>query len=90
MDPLDLHAVSKLTDITISLKPSNHHQQHQQQSTPTTPVQALNLNPLLAAAESSSSSNNLNNLSKYAQLLLVIEEMSREIRPTYSGNLNFR
>ncbi|KXJ68553.1 hypothetical protein RP20_CCG000637 [Aedes albopictus] len=30
--------------------------------------------------------NNNSNLSKYAQLLMVIEEMGRDIRPTYSGS----
>ncbi|XP_058821220.1 uncharacterized protein LOC131683350 isoform X2 [Topomyia yanbarensis] len=31
-------------------------------------------------------SNSSSNLSKYAQLLMVIEEMGRDIRPTYSGS----
>ncbi|XP_055611772.1 uncharacterized protein LOC129758313 [Uranotaenia lowii] len=30
--------------------------------------------------------NNGSNLTKYAQLLMVIEEMGRDIRPTYSGS----
>ncbi|XP_063709923.1 cyclin-dependent kinase 2-associated protein 1-like [Culicoides brevitarsis] len=36
-------------------------------------------------AQSSPSSSN-SNLSKYAQLLMVIEEMGRDVRPTYSGS----
>lgn len=85
MDPLDIQVVSKLTDITVTLKPMSSNAS---QSTPTTPTSINPINPLIAAELPSSnnlSSNNLNNLSKYAQLLLVIEEMSREIRPTYSG-----
>lgn len=39
-----------------------------------TPVNSLNHFP------------NNSNLSKYAQLLMVIEEMGRDIRPTYSGS----
>lgn len=35
---------------------------------------------------SSGSSNNPNGPSKYAQLLEVIEEMGRDIRPTYQGS----
>lgn len=40
----------------------------------------------LTPPATSSSSNSGNNLSKYAQLLLVIEELGKDIRPTYSGS----
>lgn len=37
--------------------------------------------------ESSSTNSNIpNGISKYAQLLMVIEEMGKEIRPTYTGS----
>lgn len=35
---------------------------------------------------SSSSPGSNSNISKYAQLLMVIEEMGRDVRPTYSGS----
>jgi hypothetical protein len=38
------------------------------------------------STNSTLSLNNQSSLSKYAQLLLVIEEMGRDLRPTYSGS----
>jgi hypothetical protein len=96
MDPLDLQAVSKLTDITVTLKSAqtnNHNNSHQNQSTPTTPNSTLGINPMSqflvtdSPTTSLSSTTNLSNLSKYGQLLIIIEEMGREIRPTYSGTI---
>lgn len=44
-------------------------------------VTAIPMNP-----KPSSSSNNQPGQSKYAQLLGVIEELGREVRPTYAGS----
>lgn len=85
MDPLDIQAVSKLTDITVTLKSAQTS--NQSQSTPTTPTTINPINQFLGtdSPTTSLSTTNLSNLSKYAQLLIIIEEMGREIRPTYSG-----
>jgi len=40
--------------------------------------------PMTKSGSSSNSSNS--NISKYAQLLGVIEELGREVRPTYAGS----
>ncbi|XP_065079136.1 uncharacterized protein LOC135702074 [Ochlerotatus camptorhynchus] len=78
------------------------HQQQQQQLHQQQQLQAQHLSTAAAAAAAATAAvptsalvtpvNNLNhfpnnsNLSKYAQLLMVIEEMGRDIRPTYSGS----
>ena len=64
----------------VTIRPS-------QSQLPSINISALPL-PMLSTTPpaTSSSSNSANNLSKYAQLLLVIEELGKDIRPTYSGS----
>lgn len=52
----------------------------------TTQTSANITTPLTSTANLSSLSNGSNGLSKYAQLLNLIEEMGRDIRPTYTGS----
>ena len=47
---------------------------------------SLSARPSPAAAGSASQQQQQQSQSKYAQLLTVIEDMSRDIRPTYSGS----
>ncbi|XP_055374857.1 cyclin-dependent kinase 2-associated protein 1 [Condylostylus longicornis] len=44
--------------------------------------------PMTSTANIPANLNTSNGLSKYAQLLSVIEEMGRDIRPTYTGSRN--
>ncbi|KAK2727838.1 hypothetical protein QYM36_008350 [Artemia franciscana] len=46
----------------------------------------LIVSSLASFVQSTSSSSNLVNQSKYAQLLAVIEEMGKDVRPTYAGS----
>jgi hypothetical protein len=49
--------------------------------------QQFNSEYSLAASQiGNNGSNAASNLSKYSQLLLVLEEMGKDIRPTYSGS----
>lgn len=57
-----------------------------QSQLPSINISALPMPMLSTTPPASSSSNSANNLSKYAQLLLVIEELGKDIRPTYSGS----
>lgn len=52
----------------------------------TTQTSANITTPMTSAANIPSNLPNLQGLSKYAQLLAVIEEMGRDIRPTYTGS----
>nr|CAH7728061.1 unnamed protein product [Callosobruchus chinensis] len=71
MEAVDIQAVeSKLSDVTVTAIPMT--------VTKPQPVQAQP-QPLTAPKADPS-------LSKYAQLLGVIEEMGREVRPTYAGS----
>jgi len=69
-----------LTQISrpVSL-PTNKQSVQNQPSPVSTPISGI---PPLSSPASSSTSN----LSKYSQLLLVLEEMGKDIRPTYSGS----
>lgn len=74
-----------ITSVTVT--------QHSQLSPPaamiTTRVSADITTPLTSVSNippSMSGSSNNTGLTKYAQLLAVIEEMGRDIRPTYSGS----
>lgn len=69
-----------LTQISrpVSL-PTNKQSVQSQPSPVSTPISGI---PQLSSPSSSSTSN----LSKYSQLLLVLEEMGKDIRPTYSGS----
>lgn len=77
---------------------ANHHLQQQQLQLQQQQLQAQ-LSTAVAAATASAPTSplvtpvtslnhfpNNSNLSKYAQLLMVIEEMGRDIRPSYSGS----
>lgn len=70
-----------------------HLQQQQQQiqqssssSVITTQTSANITTPMTSANNIPSSVTSNSGLSKYAQLLAVIEEMNRDIRPTYTGS----
>lgn len=66
-----------------------HLQQQTQQSSSsviTTQTSANITTPMTSTNNIPSSVTSNSGLSKYAQLLAVIEEMSRDIRPTYTGS----
>ncbi|XP_070507566.1 cyclin-dependent kinase 2-associated protein 2-like [Chironomus tepperi] len=79
---LEKNSVS-LTQITP--KTNNNNGTKQQNSiTPSVNITPnVNITPSIQQPTSTSPSSNL---SKYSQLLMVIEEMSKDIRPTYSGS----
>lgn len=92
MDIVDIQAVeSKLSDVTVTAIPMIPKQNSgtlalaPNTAAPTTPTATATTNN-----NNTSSNNNNNNQqpgqSKYAQLLGVIEEMGREVRPTYAGS----
>lgn len=66
-----------LTQISrpVSLATNNKHQSIQSQPSPVSTPQPRDL-----GIQSSPSSSSASNLSKYSQLLLVLEEMSKDIR----------
>ncbi|XP_065160638.1 cyclin-dependent kinase 2-associated protein 1-like [Atheta coriaria] len=71
MEAVDIQAVeSKLSDVTVTAIPMN-------QKTPSNTS---------TSKEAKDQSPKDNGLSKYAQLLSVIEELGREVRPTYAGS----
>lgn len=97
IEPMDIQAVeSKLNDVTVTAIPmtnksnnNNFTLQQSQLSPPvmvTTRVSADITTPLTSVNSIPSSITTNSGLSKYAQLLAVIEEMERDIRPTYSGS----
>ncbi|KAL1400345.1 hypothetical protein pipiens_007512 [Culex pipiens pipiens] len=81
-----------------ALNYSNHQQQHHHFQAKSNAVQqeqfqAQNLSSAASAIVTPvtnlnqfPNNSNGNQLTKYAQLLLVLEEMSQSIRPTYSGS----
>jgi hypothetical protein len=78
---LEKNSVS-LTQITPkSTNNSNNNNGNKQQNSITPSV---NITPSIQQQPTSTSP--ASNLSKYSQLLMVIEEMSKDIRPTYSGS----
>lgn len=92
---------SKLNDVTVTAIPmsasslSKLHQlpQNLNLSPPppamtitTTRISADITTPLTSVNSIPSSITNSSGLSKYGQLLSLIEEMGRDIRPTYSGS----
>lgn len=71
----------------IQIQPQYQQLSHQ----PTSPVivttqTSANITTPMTSAANIPSLSNLQGLSKYAQLLAVIEEMGRDIRPTYTGS----
>lgn len=80
---LEKNSVS-LTQITPkSTNNSNGNNGNKKQQQSITPN--VNITPSIQQPTSTSPAST-SNLSKYSQLLMVIEEMSRDIRPTYSGS----
>jgi len=83
---LEKNSVS-LTQITPkSTNNSNNNNGTKQQNSITPSVNItpnVNITPSIQQPTSTSPASNL---SKYSQLLMVIEEMSKDIRPTYSGS----
>lgn len=75
---LEKNSVS-LTQITPKSANNSNGSKQQNSITPN-----VNITPNIAPTITSTSP--ASNLSKYSQLLMVIEEMSRDIRPTYSGS----
>lgn len=81
MDAVDIQAVeSKLSDVTVTAIPLTTNRSNS--STPTTSSTNNNTNN----NNNNGNSNQQPGQSKYAQLLGVIEEMGREVRPTYAGS----
>ncbi|XP_055548228.1 cyclin-dependent kinase 2-associated protein 1-like [Wyeomyia smithii] len=100
MNYLDIQTVeSKLVDVTVTpvllgvrkspglsnVVLGNQQQQFQSQYQFSTPA-ALGTVPVIATSKSTCESNS--NFSKYSELLMVLEEMGSDIRPTYSGSRN--
>lgn len=78
---LEKNSVS-LTQITP--KSANGNNGNKQQTSTVNITPNVNITPSIQQQTTSTSPTS--NLSKYSQLLMVIEEMSRDIRPTYSGS----
>ncbi len=91
---------SKLNDVTVTAIPMSGSSLNKLQQLPqnlnlspppamtitTTRVSADITTPLTSVNSIPSSITNSSGLSKYGQLLSLIEEMGRDIRPTYSGS----
>jgi len=91
---------SKLNDVTVTAIPMSASSLNKLQQIPqnlnlspppamtitTTRVSADITTPLTSVNSIPSSITNSSGLSKYGQLLSLIEEMGRDIRPTYSGS----
>lgn len=97
MDAL-LDIESKLNDVTVTAIPMSGTSLNKLQQLPqnltlsppamtiTTRISADITTPLTSVNSIPSSITNTSGLSKYGQLLSLIEEMGRDIRPTYSGS----
>lgn len=90
---------SKLNDVTVTAIPMSASSLNKLQQIPqhlnlspppamtiTTRISADITTPLTSVNSIPSSITNSSGLSKYGQLLSLIEEMGRDIRPTYSGS----
>lgn len=91
---------SKLNDVTVTAIPMSGSSLNKLQQLPqnlnlspppamtitTTRISADITTPLTSVNSIPSSIGNSSGLSKYGQLLSLIEEMGRDIRPTYSGS----
>ncbi|XP_059622226.1 cyclin-dependent kinase 2-associated protein 1 [Phlebotomus argentipes] len=91
MEPMDIYSVeSKLSDVTVTpipmVRPSQQPQSHFQPQISHGQFSGPSVASISAITPNSTSSNSTSGLSKYAQLLAVIEEMGRDIRPSYSGS----
>ncbi|KAJ2939181.1 hypothetical protein O0L34_g4686 [Tuta absoluta] len=89
MEAMDIQAVeSKLSDVTVTAIPmsgKNVHKDLGHGGNSHATISTVNtIQP--AAASPSSNGKDKDGTSKYAQLLAVIEEMGKEVRPSYSGS----
>ncbi|XP_066153124.1 cyclin-dependent kinase 2-associated protein 1-like [Euwallacea fornicatus] len=90
MDAVDIQAVeSKLSDVTVTAipiaKPSQSAINLGSHRDVTRELQMQN-NTMNSGGMSDGQSSPQAGISKYAQLLAVIEEMGKEVRPTYAGS----
>lgn len=100
MNYVDIQAVeSQLVDVTVTAVPlgvrtssgysslpfanQQFTELHQMQNRCQLPSTALSTVPVLV---NKSTYDPNTNVSKYSQLLMILEEMGRDIRPTYSGS----
>lgn len=94
MDAMDIQAVeSKLSDVTVTAIPMTVQKTtNYNNNTPAPNSTALtaisnNSNSITCSTINLISSKDKDNgVSKYAQLLAVIEEMGKDVRPSYSGS----
>ncbi|XP_055704725.1 cyclin-dependent kinase 2-associated protein 1 [Phlebotomus papatasi] len=99
MEPMDIYSVeSKLSDVTVTpipmvrpaqSAPQSHYQPPQMSHGHMAGTSSATISTAMASASGSQippATSNTSGLSKYAQLLAVIEEMGRDIRPSYSGS----
>lgn len=85
MEAMDIQAVeSKLSDVTVTAIPMSGKNMHKEA---THGVGQTTISSVPAVSPSSAKDKDKDNsVSKYAQLLAVIEEMGKEVRPSYSGS----
>ncbi|GBP39869.1 Cyclin-dependent kinase 2-associated protein 1 [Eumeta japonica] len=85
MEAMDIQAVeSKLSDVTVTAIPMSAKNTHKDVNHGSNSHTTISTVP--AASPSSLGKDKDNGVSKYAQLLAVIEEMGKEVRPSYSGS----
>lgn len=84
MEAMDIQAVeSKLSDVTVTAIPMSGKSSHKDLTHVGSAHTTISSVP---AASPSSNGKDKDGMSKYAQLLAVIEEMGKEVRPSYSGS----
>lgn len=82
---MDIQAVeSKLSDVTVTAIPMSGKNSHKDLALGGNSHATISTVP--ASSPSSNGKDKDNSMSKYAQLLAVIEEMGKEVRPSYSGS----
>lgn len=85
MEAMDIQAVeSKLSDVTVTAIPMSGKSVHKDLTHGGNSHATISTVP--ASSPSSIGKDKDNGMSKYAQLLAVIEEMGKEVRPSYSGS----
>nr|XP_034830362.1 cyclin-dependent kinase 2-associated protein 1-like [Maniola hyperantus] len=85
MEAMDIQAVeSKLSDVTVTAIPMSGKSTHKDLSISGNSHATISTVP--TSSPSSIGKDKDNGMSKYAQLLAVIEEMGKEVRPSYSGS----
>lgn len=84
MDAMDIQAVeSKLSDVTVTAIPMTANKSTFNNGS----VQTVTSNSVNCSSINLVTSKDKDNgVSKYAQLLAVIEEMGKDVRPSYSGS----